>query len=160
MTVFPIVASVMEPIMNFQRNVSELIVVSVILFCGGCVERQLTVKTEPSDALIILNDEEIGTSPVTINFEWYGDYNVKISKKGYQTLQTHRSIKRPTCDRFPFDLFADALWPKRIVDKYEWTFQLDPYQTPDREELINSAVSLKEDALAELAKTETGKKKK
>ena len=146
--------------MNFQRSVSGLIVVSVILLCSGCVERQLTVKTEPSDALVVLNDEEIGVSPVTINFEWYGDYNVKITKKGYQTLQTHRSIKRQVRDRFPFDLFVDALWPKRIVDKYEWTFQLDPYQAPDRGELINSAVSLREDALAELAETEAGKKKK
>lgn len=150
----------MELIMNFQRSVSGLVIVPLILLCSGCVERQLTVKTEPSNALVVLNDEEIGVSPVTINFEWYGDYNVKITKKGYQTLQTHRAMKRPVRDRFPFDLFVGALWPRRIVDKYEWTFQLEPYRTPDRKELINSALSLKKEALAELAKTETGKKKK
>lgn len=148
--------------MTFQGNVYvSLAVLGVLtLLCMGCVERQLTVKTEPTDALVVLNDEEIGISPVTTNFEWYGDYNVRISKKGYQTLRTHRSIKRPIRDRFPFDLFADVLWPKRIVDKYEWTFQLEPYQAPDRKKLIDSAVSLKQEALAELTESEIGKKKK
>ena len=148
--------------MGFRRNSYSGLTVAVVLvlLCGGCVERQLTVKTEPSESLVVLNDEEIGISPVTINFEWYGDYNVRISKKGYQTLQTHRSIKRPIRDRFPFDLFADVLWPKRIVDKYEWTFKLEPYQSPDREELIDSAVSLKKEALIELTEAEAGEKKK
>ena len=149
----------MEWIMTFQRNVCVSLAILVLL-CQGCVERQLTVKTEPSGSLVVLNDEEIGVSPVTINFEWYGDYNVRISKKGYQTLRTHRSIKRPIRDRFPFDLFADVLWPRRIVDKYEWTFQLEPYQAIDRKKLIDSAVSLKKEALAEWAGSESGKKGK
>jgi hypothetical protein len=147
--------------MNFQRNVYYVpaVLLVLVLLCSGCMERQLTVKTEPADALVVLNDEEIGYSPVTINFEWYGDYNVRISKKGYQTLQTHRNLKRPIRDRFPFDLFVDALWPKRVVDKYEWTFQLVPYEAPERQDLIDSAVSLEKDALAELAQTKDGKKK-
>ena len=148
--------------MSFQRNVYYIpaVLFVFVLLCSGCVERQLTVKTEPTDALVVLNDEEIGNSPVTINFEWYGDYNVRISKTGYQTLRTHRNLKRPIRDRFPFDLFADVLWPKRIVDKYEWTFQLAPYEAVQRKDLIDSAVSLKKDALAELAEAKDGEEKK
>ena len=102
------------------KNVLYLIILPVLcglFFCSGCVERKLTINTSPADALIVLNDEEVGTSPVTIGFQWYGDYNVRISKKGYQTLVTHRKLKRPTHDRFPFDLFA-TLWPGRIVNEY------------------------------------------
>lgn len=142
--------------MNLQRSVYYIpaVLFVLVLLCSGCVERQLTVKTEPTDALIVLNDEEIGYSPVTINFEWYGDYNVRISKTGYQTLRTHRNLERPMRDKFPFDLFVDALWPRRIVDKYEWTFHLAPYEAADRQDLINSAVSLKKDALAELGEVQ------
>lgn len=115
----------------------------VSLFLAGCVERQLTIKTEPQGALVTLNDEEIGTSPVTVSFNWYGDYNVRISKEGYQTLKTHRRLKGPWYDRFPFDLFAQLIIPKRIVDSYEWTFTLAPKQYPTREELIRDAEQLK-----------------
>lgn len=115
----------------------------VSLFLAGCVERQLTIKTEPQGALVTLNDEEIGTSPVTVSFNWYGDYNVRISKEGYQTLKTHRRLKGPWYDKFPFDLFAQLIIPKRIVDSYEWTFTLAPKQYPTREELIQNAEQLK-----------------
>jgi hypothetical protein len=71
--------------------------------------------------MVLLNDEEIGNSPVTVSFEWYGDYNVAIRKEGFETLKTHRKLKAPLHDGFPFDFFANTLNPNRIVDEYEWT---------------------------------------
>ena len=128
-----------------QRNLVVLTVAGLIasIILGGCVERQLTINTEPQDAMIVLNDEEIGTSPVTVSFEWYGDYNVRVSKEGFETLKTHRELKGPWYDGFPFDFFA-MLNPERKVDSYEWTFELAPQQEPDREELIQRAQGLKE----------------
>ena len=126
-------------------NLLTLMVFSLVasLLLGGCVERRLTINTEPQEALVILNDEEIGESPVTVNFNWYGDYNVRISKEGYETLKTHRKLKGPWYDKFPFDFFAQIISPKRIVDSYEWTFTLAPKQQPTREELIQNAEKLK-----------------
>jgi hypothetical protein len=112
-----------------------------VLFCG-CVERRLTINTQPQGALVVLNDEEIGQSPVTVPFNWYGDYNVRISKEGFQTLKTHRELKAPWHDHFPFDFFA-MLNPKRTVDSYEWTFDLAPLQQPTRDQLIQNAEKLK-----------------
>ena len=113
------------------------------LIPSGCVERRLTINTEPRGAVVTLNDEEIGTSPVTVSFEWYGDYCVRISKEGYETLKTHRKLEAPWYDAFPFDFFAQILNPKRIVDSYEWTFTLAPQEYPTREELIRNAEELK-----------------
>jgi len=112
---------------------------------GGCVERQLTIKTVPAGGVVMLNDEEIGEAPATVSFEWYGDYNVRISKAGYETLTTHRKLERPWHDRFPLDFFA-SVWPGMIRDKYEWTFDLKPYQEPSREQLIERATQLKQQA--------------
>lgn len=114
-----------------------------IVVLAGCVERRLTINTEPADALVVLNDEEIGQSPVTVPFSWYGDYNVRISKEGFQTLRTHRKLKGPWYDKFPCDFFAQIVNPNRILDSYEWTFELAPQQQPDRDELIRSADDLK-----------------
>ena len=126
-------------------NLFALMVVSLIaaIILGGCVERRLTINTQPQGALVVLNDEEIGTSPVMVSFEWYGDYNVAIRKEGYETLKTHRKLERPLHDRFPFDFFA-MLNPKRTVDSYEWTFELTEKKQINREQLIQDAQELKE----------------
>jgi PEGA domain len=114
------------------------------VFVSGCVERKLTINTQPQGALVVLNDEEIGESPVTVNFKWYGDYSVRLSKEGYQTLNTHRNLKGPWYDNFPWDFFAEIVDPHRIVNSYEWMFELSPKQPVSPEELIRSARSLKE----------------
>ncbi|MHC4460293.1 MAG: PEGA domain-containing protein [Planctomycetota bacterium] len=128
-----------------KRNLSVLTVAGLIAatILGGCVERNLTINTQPQGALVVLNDEEIGTSPVTVSFEWYGDYDVRISKEGFETLKTHRNLKAPWYDNFPFDFFA-WLNPERIVDEYEWTFDLAPKKVISREALIQNAEELKE----------------
>ena len=127
-------------------NLSAIIAIGLItiLFLGGCVERKLTINTKPQGAIVVLNDEEIGVSPVTVSFEWYGDYNVRITKEGYETLKTHRNLKAPWYDYCPFDFFAQIVSPKRIVDSYEWTFTLAEQKQPGREELIQNARELKE----------------
>ena len=127
-----------------KHNLLVLSAIGLIggLLLGGCVERRLTINTEPQGALVVLNDEEIGTSPVTVNFQWYGDYNIRISKEGYETLKTHRRLKGTWYDYFPFDFFAGVLNPKRIVDSYEWTFNLAGQKQPVRENLIENAEKL------------------
>ena len=114
-----------------------------LIVLAGCVERRLTINTRPQGALVALNDEEIGESPVTVNFNWYGDYCVRISKEGYEILNTHRELKGPWYDHFPFDFFAQIVNPNRIVDSYEWTFELSSRQQISREELIQNANKLK-----------------
>ena len=71
------------------------------------------------------------------------DMNVRISKKGYETLKTHRALKGPWYDKFPFDLFAQLFNPKMILDSYEWTFDLAERREPNRIELIKSAEELR-----------------
>ena len=115
----------------------------VLTVLAGCVERELTINTEPQGAVVALNDEEIGVSPVTVNFKWYGDYCVRISKEGYETLDTHRELKGPWYDHFPFDFFAQIVNPNRIADSYEWMFELSPRRQISPDELIQDARELK-----------------
>jgi hypothetical protein len=110
---------------------------------AGCVERRLTINTEPQGAMVILNDQEIGVSPVTVPFNWYGDYWVRLNKNGYETLNTHRQLKAPLHDYFPFDFIAGVLYPGQIVDAYEWTFALTPQEYPTRDQLIENGESVR-----------------
>jgi hypothetical protein len=128
--------------------VRKLFLIGFYISCSllvGCVERKLTITTEPAGALVALNDEEIGTSPVTVGFEWYGDYNVRISKENYTTLVTHRNLPRPLRDKFPFDLLDDMF--RTRVDEYAWNFKLEPYVPPVKEDMINRAVGLRAETM-------------
>ncbi len=131
-----------------------------IVFLSGCggLQRELTINTQPAGALVILNDEEIGTSPVTVSFNWYGDYSVRISRQGFETLSTHRELEAPWYDMFPFDFIASFCWPTRTLDSYEWTFELKPYEEPVRDDLLQAAQKLKTEALAEFEKPPKPKK--
>lgn len=130
-----------------------LTAVLLALAAGGCVERKLTIVTQPSEAVVWLNDEEIGTTPVTVNFNWYGDYNIRIEKPGYEILNSHQALKRPMHDVFGFDFLAEVVWPGKIVDEYQWDFELQPFKQANSQELIDKAVEMRERAGREVGTT-------
>lgn len=125
-------------------------VLLAVFLVSGCVERRLTIVTEPQEAVVWLNDEEVGTTPVTVNFNWYGDYSVRIEKSGYEILNTHRVLERPLHDKFPFDFFAEVLWPRKIVNEYTWEYELQTYQQASSEDLIKAAQDMQKRADNEL----------
>jgi hypothetical protein len=124
---------------------TALILILTTITVTGCVERELTINTQPQGAVVTLNDEEIGASPVTASFNWYGDYCVRVSKEGYETLNTHRELKGPWYDSFPFDFFAQIVSGKRKVDKYEWTFTLEEKKPTNPQVLVEKAQQLRKE---------------
>jgi hypothetical protein len=127
-------------------RISLFFLLIILSAMAGCVERKLTINTNPSGAQVFLNDEEIGVSPVTTSFRWYGEYNITIRKQGCETLQTQRKLKAPWYDYFPFDFAAQVVYPGRIVDSYTWSFDLNSQKEIGREELIKEAEQLKQSA--------------
>jgi hypothetical protein len=127
-------------------RINKLLPLLCVVLVGvtGCVERKLTINTNPPGAQVFLNDEEIGVSPVTASFNWYGDYNITIRKQGCETLQTHRKLEAPCYDLFPFDFVTQVIYPGRIVDSYEWSFDLKPQAEISRQELIKAAERIKD----------------
>lgn len=133
-----------------QKQGRWLLLAAGLSLAAGCVERRLTIHTEPSEAVVWLNDEEIGTTPVTVGFNWYGDYKVRIEKEGYQILNTHRELSKPAEDYFPLDFFAEALWPGMIRRDTAWAFTLVPATNPSGTELLERAAHFREKAEQEL----------
>ena len=117
---------------------------------AGCVRRTMTIETEPDGALVILNDQELGRSPVNIDFTWYGDYDLLVRKEGFKTLSTHFVTKKPWYQLIPFDFFAEVLWPQTIVDRHQFQFALEPASVPAREELLGRAAAFRDQATHEI----------
>src|SRR5688572_32912678 len=89
----------------------------------GCVRRSLTVTSDPPGALVHLNGQEFGRTPVTRDFTWYGTYDVDLRKEGYQTRQTRGKVIAPWWQWVPFDLAAE-LFP--LTDRRQLHYALEP----------------------------------
>jgi len=130
----------------YLRTVVSLGLVVVSL---GCVERTVTITTEPSGALVWLNDKEVGRTPLTESFQWYGDYDVVIRKEGFKTLKTHEKLKAPWYQYPPIDFFAEILTPATIHDDHAWYFQLERSEPVSQKQLLERAAETKAEAAEE-----------
>jgi hypothetical protein len=110
---------------------------------GGCVDKMLTVKTDPPGALVFLNGVEVGRSPVTRDFVWYGTYDVAVRKDGYETLKAHSPVIAPWWQWVPIDLLAE-LAPLRFRDEQTLTYTLrsEREAATDPQLLLNRAVEM------------------
>ena len=118
----------------------------------GCVDRTIKINSEPAGALVYLNDQEIGRSPVKVNFTWYGDYDIILRKKGYKTLQTNRRIEAPWYQWPGIDLVTECLIPTTIHDDRDLgTFALEKQVKPTKTQLIQNAEEMRSLAGADMA---------
>jgi hypothetical protein len=120
------------------------------LFTAGCIERTITINTEPQDATVLLNDQEVGRTPVKVPFTWYGDYDIIVRKKGYKTVRTHHNVRAPWYELPGIDIVTECLIPFTVHDdRVLDTIALDPAQPPNKEELLNTAAEMRQRTLAE-----------
>jgi hypothetical protein len=89
----------------------------------GCVERTLNVQSNPPGAVVYLNDQEVGRTPLSKRFVWYGTYDVQVRKEGYETLKTESPIIAPWWQWVPFDFFAEIA-PLKLEDVQSVSYSL------------------------------------
>jgi hypothetical protein len=101
---------------------------AILLACAalsGCVEQTLSIDSTPPGALVYLNDQEVGRTPLTRDFKWYGDYDVQLRLEGYEGLKTHQKVTAPAWNWVPLDLVANLL-PFAFKDNRSYTYALKP----------------------------------
>jgi len=132
---------------KFEKALGLALSLTLLAGSAACVRRTIKITTEPPNARVFLNDQEVGRSEVTTDFLWYGDYDVTIRKEGFTTLQTNWEIKPPWYEWIPFDFFAEVLWPGQLHDQHEQHFVLQPAESPTQEELLQRATEMRDQAL-------------
>jgi hypothetical protein len=91
---------------------------------GGCLERQMTITSEPSGAMVWLNDVEVGRTPCETAFTYFGDYDVRVRLEGYEPLVERKTARQPVYEYPPLDLVATAL-PTKVKTEIKWHFVLE-----------------------------------
>lgn len=112
---------------------------------GGCLERTITVTSEPPGAIVTLNDVEIGRTPVTTGFTYFGVYDVRVRKGGYEPLATKRETATPIWEYPGIDLLA-IMAPWRVKTSLDWHFELEPSLEPGSAEALEAEGELLERA--------------
>jgi hypothetical protein len=121
--------------MNTRRHGRVVHPVKALVAClggllGGCVERTLTIDSDPPGALVYLNDQEVGRTPLKREFTWYGWYDVAVRMEGYKTLKTSSAVIAPPWMWVPFDLAAELL-PFPVKDRHRLHYTLTPETEED-----------------------------
>ena len=140
---------------KFSKKISVFITVCMLSCAAcGCVLRSLTIDSEPSGAMVFLDDEQIGETPVTTTFTYYGTRKITIEKidaEGrllYERKIVYEKIKPPLYQIFPFDFFSELVIPAKLKDEHYHTYQLEPLKQLPKEELqkkvIKNAEELRE----------------
>lgn len=107
----------------------------------GCVERTITITSDPPGALVWLNDREIGRTPVDVDFVYYGTYDVRLEKQDHEPLMTKGEAKPPWWDNIPIDFAAEVV-PIDLHADIRWHYTLEP-TADDRPALIERADALR-----------------
>lgn len=122
------VLSLLPPILYSptMRGICFGFILLISLAVTGCVRRTMVIKSDPPGALIYMNGQEIGRTPIKRDFTWYGTYDVQVRKEGYETISTQTKVIAPWWQWVPFDLPAE-LFP--LVDRHDLHYDLKPAST-------------------------------
>jgi len=115
---------------------------------SGCVERRYTVRSNPPGALVVVNGEEIGRTPVSRSFTYYGDRDISLMMDGFQTQRVIQPVKAPWYDNLLTEFFSENLVPFTIRDDRDFTYQMTPATMPTANDLLNRGQSLRAQAQA------------
>ena len=132
--------------MRAREAVKSIALASILL--SGCVDRRYVVTTDPPGAVVYVNDQYLGATPVDNHFIYYGKTHFKIVKEGYETLQVDQDVKSPWYEYPPLDFFSETLLPYTVIDRREFNYKLEPRKLPDQTQFIQQAQILREKGLA------------
>lgn len=109
----------------FRPN-AYLALAAIVLSLGlsGCVQRRMLIRSEPSGALVYIDDHEIGTTPVAANFTYYGKRKIRLVKDGCETLTVMQDIPTPWYEYVPLDFVSENLVPGKIMDRRTLDYRL------------------------------------
>jgi hypothetical protein len=112
--------------MSWFHRLAGLLVLAALGLSTGCVQRRLTIRTNPPGALVYVDDYPIGTTPVSTDFIYYGTRKVRIVKSGYETLTVMQPIPTPWYQYPGLDFVSENLVPGEIRDERVVEYQLQP----------------------------------
>lgn len=106
----------------------------------------MTILSDPPGAQVLLDGEEIGFTPASVDFTYYGTHEITLVKDGYETLKTLQTVPAPWYQVPPLDFLSDNFLLTHITDRHTFLYPLRRSQIVAEEELIERANILRSEA--------------
>src|SRR5262245_856487 len=107
----------------------------------GCVQRRMTIVSDPPGAVVFVNGRQVGATPVDVPsdlFIYHGDYEIQLWRDGYEPLRVQQPIP-PHWYEYPFvDFLADHVWPWNVHDRRVVSFQMVPFRAASSQDLLQN----------------------
>lgn len=126
----------------FRSLIISLLFLSLI----GCVHRRLTINSNPAGALVRIDGEDVGYTPTSVDYTWYGTREVQLLKDGYETHTHMIDVSPPWYQRFPLDFISDNFLGTHVRDHRRFDLQMQPRQTDNSDDVVERGRSLRSEA--------------
>jgi hypothetical protein len=117
----------------------------VVLLCTGCVQRRLQIRSQPEGALVSVDRQPVGNTPLSVPFTYYGSREIQLEKDGYKTIRVEQNIKPPWFEKFPVSLISNNFAGREIRDERLFDFQMQPKDAVNESVLVDRANDLRND---------------
>jgi PEGA domain len=136
----------MRKLQQSARVAAVLLLLAYASVLSGCVERRYTIRTDPPGATVVINGEEIGPTPASKSFVYYGKRKITMMLDGYETKTVIQPIEAPWWDNYLTEFFTENVIPVSFRDEREYAYKLTPAQSPPQGELRDRAEALRREA--------------
>ncbi len=106
----------------------------------------MTIRSDPPGALVQMEGEDIGYTPVSIDFDHYGTREITLIKDGYETITAMQKVRTPWHQKVGVDLFTDNFSPVKVNDRMEYTFTLNKQELVSNDQLLQRGRDLRNQA--------------
>ncbi|MEW6072795.1 MAG: PEGA domain-containing protein [Planctomycetota bacterium] len=124
-----------------MRRAAVLSLVLTAALLGSCqAERTLRITSDPPGALVRLDGESIGTTPLRHEFLYYGVRTLTLRLEGYCTYSERIDLAAPWYARFPLDIVSEVLIPVGWKDRRRLHVTLQPGEAAEAPPALRSVL--------------------
>lgn len=106
----------------------------------------MTIRSNPPGALVFVDEQPIGITPVSTRFTYYGTREIRVIKDGYETVTQNHTFRTPWYEYPPLDFFTENLWPFEVRDERMVDFELPLSQVVPTQAVLERGEQLRASA--------------
>lgn len=120
----------------------------LVLTCSACAaQRTLGVESDPSGALLRIDDRIVGVTPYTEEFFDYGSRRLTLYAEGFHSTSRVVDLDPPWYARFPLDILSEVIFPWGWKDPHTVHVSLEAVKgevtVPDLNAVLERAQALR-----------------